>query len=296
MQAICNHLHLQNSHLYASPVPDQELYRSEAGGHEVVLVREEDGTLGLTIDGYWQFTSVEEHLFHEVLADAPMILAPAVPRVLILGGGDGLALRNVLRYREVERVTLVDVDPAVLELARTVPEMCALNERAFEDPRVEVVTADALTWIERETDDTAGGQPYDVVICDFPAPATEDLQPLFAEPFYERLARRCQPDAVVAVQVSQDLPEFWNTLRSVSAVFPWTAPLLLELVARPEDDEAWADFIVASRAERAPQRTPASDAAWLDAARLEAITIRNRSGPRFETEAYGTRPVFDSGF
>jgi len=271
---------------------DQVLFESQGGGQSVLLVREASGDLALTIDGYWQFSSREEHIFHEVLADAPMIVAPRLARVLILGGGDGLALRNVLRYGQVEHVTLVEIDATVVELSRTVPAMVELNERAFEDGRVEVVIEDAAAWLEAESS-SSSTTPWDVVICDFPAPTSDAISPLFGPSFYGRLAQIGHPESVVSIQVSQDLPEFWATLAAVEGAFSWSRALLAELLAFEHDDEAWADFILASPSEAAPLRLPAAATTFMSAAKLDAITVQNREGPRFSTREYGERPEFD---
>lgn len=267
---------------------DQVLFRSEAreGRPEVLLVREPDGHIAMTIDGFWQFSSREEFIFHEVLADAAMVMAPDPGRVLILGGGDALALRNVLRYPELRHVTLVEIDAEVLEMVRTVPALAELSEHALNDPRVEVVVADANTWIDEPR------EPYDVVICDFPAPSRDELTPLFSTAFYERLSRSTHERSIVSIQVSQDLPDFWATLTQVEEVFPHTMPLLAELLATEADDEAWADFILASPAPISGHRDPANNARFLAEVPVSDLHIRNRDGDHFVTKRYGNEPRF----
>lgn len=279
----------------APPVPVEEVLFEHAGPPQHVrLVKESDGNLALTIDDYWQFSGREERVFHEVLADAAMVVAPRAARVLILGGGDGLALRNVLRYREVESVTLVELDAAVVELARTVPEMVELTEDSFGDSRVSVVIDDARAWVARADPESRAAVPYDVIICDFPAPTSSELSPLFGRDFYATLAGRGHDDTVVSIQVSQNAPDFWATLSTVNEQFGHVRPLLAELMPGQAHDEAWADFILASRRRMAPCRGVADAAEFMSGARLEAIEIQNRGGRRFETAEYGDRPDFDA--
>jgi spermidine synthase len=114
--------------------------------------------------------------------------------VLILGGGDGLAAREVLRYAHVAGVTLVDLDPAMTALFATHPALTALNARALADPRLRVVNADAFTWLRADT-----GR-YDFVVVDFPDPSNFSLGKLYSQTFYRVLQARLAPGGGVVVQ------------------------------------------------------------------------------------------------
>ncbi len=114
-----------------------------------------------------------------------MILANNPRRVLVLGGGDGLALREILKYSSVERVTLVDLDPIMTQLSSSFPLLASLNHHSFDDPRVQVVNEDAFVWIEETTE-----QPYDTAIVDFPDPNTFALGKLYTTRFYRMLKSR----------------------------------------------------------------------------------------------------------
>jgi len=265
----------------ADPNPtEQVLYAARSDFQDIVLSQEPDGHINLTLDGVWQFRSQDEHVFHEVLADTPMMLAKTPARALILGGGDGLALRNVLRYPQLERVTLCELDPLVLEMTRTIPAMVELSANSLADPRVELVTGDALAFIETKR------APYDVVICDFPAETHAELSRLFAPAFFEQLLAVTHQHSVLAVQISQEPLGFWRVCDAIERAFPWVYPMLANLnLASDEDD--WADFVIAAHAPKVALREPAAGAGFLTRERVERLHIENRGGAQFQTAEYG---------
>jgi spermidine synthase len=269
--------------------PARELFSHRSDAQEVLLEQEADGSLSLTIDGHWQFSSRDEAIFHELLADLPMVLAPRIERVLILGGGDALALRNVLRYEGVRQVDLVDIDEAVMQMVREVPQMRELSESALEDPRVRVHVADAWDYVHR-----AARRSYDLVICDFPACTDPKLERLFDAPFHRRLAELMDDAGVVSVQVSLDPPGFWDFVEG--ALEPSYAQLWPSLVALGDPasvDTEWADFVVASHQPLRARRALAPGASVvLRDDLLEAQRIQNRARSHFETQAYGEAPDF----
>ena len=264
------------------------LFEVQSAYQHVVLAQEPSGHLNLTLDDVWQFRSQDEHVFHEVLADTPMLLAPEPRRVLILGGGDGLALRNVLRYPALEAVTLCELDPAVVEMTREVPEMIALTDNALADPRVELVVGDARELVETQALGRGPARgPYDVVICDFPAATSAELEPLFEAPFYTQLTSLTHADSLVAIQVSQDPEGFWPICEAVEASFAWLCPLLVNLDLDGSEGHDWADFILASPRPQRVRREPPSAVRFVRAELVERLRIQNRGGPSFETLEYG---------
>lgn len=175
----------------------------------------------LYLDGDLQFSALDEHRYHESLVHPAM--TGARRRVLILGGGDGLALREVLRYPDVEHVSLVDLDPAVVELARSHPWLSEQNRRAFDDGRVEAVADDAFTWARRYR-----GEPYDVVLVDLPDPDATETAKLYTVEFYGMVARALADDGRMAVQAGSPFfapRSYWSVAASVEeaglAVVPY---------------------------------------------------------------------------
>lgn len=171
--------------LYADPVvrsertPYQEIVLTES----VTLAGKSDTRLYL--NGDLQFSSIDEHRYHEALVH-PAMSGPH-GRVLILGGGDGLALREVLRYRDVSSVTLVELDAGVIRLAREDPRLVRLNDGALRDPRVRVVAADAFGWLRENNG------PFDSVIVDMPDPDSTATAKLYSVEFYA-LAKQAMAD------------------------------------------------------------------------------------------------------
>src|SRR5690606_4294966 len=135
-------------------------------------------------------------------------------RVLVLGGGDGLAAREVLRYEDVRAVTVVELDPAVTRLARTDPALSELNDHAFRDPRLTVVDADAFPWLRSDR-----GR-YDVVISDLPDPGITASTKLYSAEFYGLVAEALAPDGRLVVHAGPlgSRPQtFWTVEASMRA-------------------------------------------------------------------------------
>lgn len=159
----------------------------------LVVTRWKDDTR-LYINGNLQFSSRDEHRYHEALVHPVMAALPQAREVLVLGGGDGLALREVLKYPQVRGVTLVDLDAQMTTMFRDAGDLAALNARAFHDPRVTVVNQDAAQWLEGMQ------QSFDAVMVDFPDPSNYGLGKLYSVPFYRMLARHVRPGGLVSIQ------------------------------------------------------------------------------------------------
>jgi spermidine synthase len=169
---------------------------AEQSAHQRLVVTDHDGAFELFLNGNLQFSSKDEYRYHEALVHPAMSAARARRRVVVGGGGDGLAVREILKWPEVESVTVVDLDRAVTDLARSYEPLVALNRGSLGDPRVHVVTEDAMSWFG-DTHDTA-----DVVVLDFPDPGSYSVGKLYSTALYERVARRLEPSGVIVVQSS----------------------------------------------------------------------------------------------
>ena len=184
---------------------------SERSAHQSIVVTRHRGRTRLYLDGAVQFDTADEARYHEFLVHPAMAAAPRRARVLVLGGGDGMAVREVLRW-DPEAVVLVDLDPAVVALFRDRDDLAALNDRALRDPRVETVAADAFAWVAE------GEDAFDVAILDLPDPRTLSLSRLYTAEFHARLARRMSAQGVVATQAGSPVfaPDaFWIVARTL---------------------------------------------------------------------------------
>jgi spermidine synthase len=193
--------------------PDQVVHAKTSPFQRIVVTKGRTG-FNLYLNGHLQFASADEYRYHESLVHPAMALSGSPRRVLILGGGDGLALREVLRWDGVTAVTLVDLDPAMTGLSDAYPPLAELNGHAFADPRVTVVNRDAFGWVGEP------GEPFDAAVIDFPDPSTYSVAKLYTTRFYRMLANRLTPGAAVGIQCTSPLfarTTFWCVIRTLEA-------------------------------------------------------------------------------
>jgi len=239
---------LENS-LYKAPV----ITRIQSPYQRVVLTRQ-GADLRLFLDGDLQFSTLDEYRYHEALVhpalsanialrtngaqSEPQPSNPNLPtsnaelktqssplatrHILLLGAGDGLALREVLKWQDVQKVVLIDLDKAVVNLAKHHPFLVEANDHAYADPRVQVIQADAFVTAPTLSD------RFDVIIADFPDPDRAVIAKLYAQGFYQRLLARLAPDGVFVTQASSPFfaPKAFacvaETLKSVGLnVYPY---------------------------------------------------------------------------
>ncbi|MEM6638920.1 MAG: polyamine aminopropyltransferase [Pseudomonadota bacterium] len=192
---------------------EDEVILSEDTAYQRIVVTRFKERYRLFLNGAIQFDTLDEYRYHESLVHPAMASAGSISRVLVLGGGDGMAVREVLRWAGVDRVTLVDLDPRVTELFRSRPQLVALNEGALSDPAVRIVNADAWTFA---VDDD---QIYDVIILDLPDPRTVGLSKLYSREFYARLAERTRDNTVWVTQAGSPVfarEAFWSIERTLA--------------------------------------------------------------------------------
>lgn len=178
--------------------------------------------LRLFIDGHLQFSESDEHRYHETLVHSVLGLEGKRENILILGGGDGLAAREVLKYDDVKHVDLVDLDPAMTDLGQSFPPLVKLNKASLADPRVTAYNMDAFVFIKDK------GIKYDRVIIDMPDPHNEAISKLYAVEFYAMIARRMTEDGVLISQSSSPYfarSAFWCVGITLADIFPETQAL-----------------------------------------------------------------------
>ena len=174
---------------------------SKRSPYQLVELLKHKGGLMLRLNGNPQVQTTEEQLYHEAFTTLPMMLAEKITNVVILGGGDGLSAREVLRFPGVKKVTLVELDPVVIELCRDNPEWKAITHGSMSDPRLNVVCGDALQWMI----DTK--EKFDVIIHDIEDNFTEQPKPLTVEfyyAFYQALFKKLKPGGVWVNLIADD--------------------------------------------------------------------------------------------
>ncbi|MFE7570466.1 polyamine aminopropyltransferase [Streptomyces sp. NPDC057539] len=214
---------------------DQVRVALHTGAQEVVITGGRSGPLELYLDGRLRVSARDEFRYHEALVH-PAMRGPHA-RVLILGGGDGLAAREVLRYRGVREVTVVELDPEVVRLARTDPALRELNGEVYGDGRVRAVYADAFMWLRGAVDAGGvggrggrggpGGGPYDVVISDLPNPGVTASTKLYSEEFYGLATRVLADGGRLAVHAGSPVGErhtYWTVDATLRAAGFGTTP------------------------------------------------------------------------
>ena len=191
-----------------------EIIYAETTPYQRIVVTHRNGQVRLFLNGGLQFDSLDEHRYHESLVHPAMGLAGRTDAVLILGGGDGMAVREVLRHEGVKRITLVDLDPAITKLFRENPRLTALNADALNDPRVEIINQDAFEFLKSEK------KRYNVILIDLPDPKKPSLSKLYSLAFYTEAAHRLARDGILTTQATSPVyarKAFWSIAETLAA-------------------------------------------------------------------------------
>ncbi|MFJ9839106.1 polyamine aminopropyltransferase [Kitasatospora sp. NPDC101155] len=235
---------------------DQIRYATRSRYQEIVLTGPAEGPLRLYLDGRLAVCGPDEYRGSEALVHPAMAAGPDT-RVLLLGGGDGLALREVLRHRGVRSVRLVDADPALPRLARTDPGLADLTGHALDDPRVSTTAADPMAWLRGAPD-----AEYDVVLADLPAPSDGGPVKFHSQEFYGLAARLLAPGGRIAVRAGGDEGGLWQIESGLRAAGLRTTPYAVRgsptATCRPGPADATQDFLLAAATQ--PPLTLAPDA------------------------------------
>ena len=200
---------------------DEIILTKETRYQHIVLTRFKDD-LRLFLNTHLQFSSRDEYRYHEALVHTGLAAIPNPKHVLVLGGGDGLAVREILKYQRVEKITLVDLDPEMTKLFSSNPMLSALNQNSLTSSRLQVINADAFPWIDSNPDS------FDFIVIDFPDPTNYSLGKLYTTAFYRAVARHLSAQGFIAVQSTSPMfarDSFWciaETLRQAGLrTFPY---------------------------------------------------------------------------
>ena len=203
----------------------------------------------LFLNGNLQFAQRDEYRYHEALVHPAMAAHGAPRKVAVLGGGDGMAVREVLRHPGVESVTLVELDPNMTRLFSTHQTLAQLNGQALSSPKLKIVNADAFGWLQQ------AGELFDVIIVDFPDPTNFSIGKLYTSSFYALLEKRLAASGYAAIQTTSPLvarQSFWTVVTTLEAVGLKTAPYHAHVPSFGE----WGFVIAGRRLYRQPQELP----------------------------------------
>ena len=198
---------LAEDNIYA----DEVIFSRDTRYQHIVLTAWKDD-LRLFLNAHLQFSSRDEYRYHEALVHPGLATLPGARRVLVLGGGDGLAVREILKYPSVESVTLVDLDPEMTRLFSTHPLLTRLNGGALVSPKLHVINADAFVWLDQNA------QMFDFVVVDFPDPSNYGVGKLYTTAFYRALERHVSRGGLFVVQSTSPLfarQSFWSIVETL---------------------------------------------------------------------------------
>ena len=179
----------------------------------IVLTRWKED-IRLFINGRLQFSAMDEHRYHEILVHPAASLIPSRSQILVLGGGDGLAVREILKYNDVDSITVVDIDPMITNLARTDRMFRQLNRDAFHNPKVHVINQDAQRFLQTTE------QRYNLIVIDLPDPDDEGLVSLYSREFYQLVKHHLTRDGLAVTQSTSPVfarKAFWCIHQTIEA-------------------------------------------------------------------------------
>lgn len=172
---------------------DRVIYSKQTKYQKLVLTQSNED-YWLFINGNQQLSTVDEIMYHEPLVHPLLKLYPKAKDILILGGGDGCAAREILKYDGVEKITLVDLDPEMTALATEHPVLSEINQHAMEHEKVEVINQDGYTFLEND------GRYFDIIIIDLPDPKSIELGRLYSYEFYKLCYKALRPNGLIVTQ------------------------------------------------------------------------------------------------
>ena len=247
---------------------EREIHREKTEFQDLVIFEHARFGRALALDGIVQTTEADECAYHEMIAHVPLLAHGAVRRLLVIGGGDGGALREALRH-PLTAATMVELDRAVVDCCRT--HMPALSDGAFEDPRLELLFEDGVAFVARD------GPSFDAILIDSTDPLPGPGEVLFTEAFYRNCKRRLSPGGVLVSQLGMPFLYPEAVSRAAANLKACFADVTFYLVAVPAFAGGYMAFAWASddpSLREVPQATLAQ--------RQRAVGL----SPRFYTPAF----------
>jgi spermidine synthase len=227
---------------------DRIVFSATSPYQRIVVTR---GLLGhrLFLNGNLQFAERDEYRYHEALVHPVMAAQGAPKKVAVLGGGDGMAVREILKYPSVESVTLVELDPNMTQLFTEHETLAALNGHSLSSPKVKIVNTDAFQWLQQP------GDTFDVIVVDFPDPTNFAIGKLYTNSFYALLERRLSASGYAVIQTTSPLvarKSYWTVATTIESVGLRATPYHAHVPSFGE----WGYIIASRRPYRMPDALP----------------------------------------
>jgi len=241
---------------------DEIIFARDTRYQHIVLTRFKDD-IRLFLNSHLQFSSRDEYRYHEALIHPGLSAIPVPRHVLVLGGGDGLAVREILKYPQVESITLVDLDPEMTRLFSTHPMLTALNQKSFSSTKVHIINADAFPWID------SSATSFDFIVIDFPDPTNYSLGKLYTTTFYKAVARHLSAQGLMVVQSTSPMfarDSYWCIAETIKNAGLKTYPYHVYVPSFGE----WG-FVIAGTHEYSPPATLPAGLRFVDAKGLPAL-------------------------
>ena len=262
---------------------DHIIYMEQTQYQKIVMTKHRDD-VRLYIDGNCQFSTADEYRYHEALVHIPMSELSKRENVLILGGGDGMAVREVLKYDEVKDITLVDLDAEMIRICSTNPNITEINENSLQSEKLHVINTDAYEYLEKSED------MFDLIIVDLPDPNSESLNKLYSNIFYRMCGNHLKDDGVMVVQSTSPYyatKAFWCINHTIESEGFYVKPYHLQVPAFGD----WG-FNMASRKELKEELTFDVETKYLSAENVSALFLFGKDEMAEDVEINRlTRPV-----
>ncbi len=227
---------------------------AESSPYQRIVLTKQSNDLRLYLNSNLQFSSTDEYRYHEALVHPVMASHSEPKNILVIGGGDGLGVREVLKYNSVESVTLVDLDPAMTKLFSESSLLTELNQNSLKSPKVNVVNTDAFLWL-REQANSANRKLYDVIIIDVPDPSNFSVGKLYSVTFFRQLKEITKLNTKIVVQSTSPMvarKSFWCINNTLNAAGYTTSPYHTYIPAFGE----WGFVIASHKPYIAPSNYP----------------------------------------
>ncbi len=254
---------------------DRIIFTDQSMYQRIVVTKFKDD-IRLFLNGNLQFSSLDEYRYHESLVHIPLLSIKNREEVLVLGGGDGLVVRELLKYPDIKHITVVDIDSKMTDLAKSNQFFLALNEKSLLNTKVSVVNEDAFSFIENTN------TFFNAIIIDLPDPEDHSLGRLYSKEFYDRVKKRLSLDGIMVTQSTSPYfarQAYWTIGETLEAVFPWVKPYTVYVPSFGQ----WG-FFMAGNVPRQEIPTPSLPMKYLTNEIIPTLFVFDKDTSRIESE------------